>query len=63
MTNPGEKVRREASPFSSSVGVRKIMNHFVVIDSWLTPARALNYCAGIAVSQKERLWNPPTRTS
>ena len=29
MTNPGEKVRREASPFSSSVGVRKIMNHFV----------------------------------
>jgi len=30
MRNPGENVRREASPFSSSVGVRKIMNHFVV---------------------------------
>jgi len=26
-------VRREASPFSSSVGVRKIMNRFVVIPS------------------------------
>ena len=30
LSNPGENVRREASPFSSSVGVRKIIYHFVV---------------------------------
>ena len=30
LSTPGENVRREASPFSFSAGVRKIMNHFVV---------------------------------
>jgi len=30
MTSRGENVRREVPPFSSSVGERKIMDHFVV---------------------------------
>jgi|GEM_PF-5292304 len=52
MTNPGENVRREASPFLSFVGERKIMNHFVVnasLSRWTNAAAGDQPARNVAV--------------